>query len=399
LERDILRMLRNFPITDAIEGAIEVRLELSDALRAQRSRVWLLLTCLVLGVLLSIVSAFWQVGEFAGGIFSFIDGDVEWGVRELALGIVLFMISLLVLALGTSDLLFAYQMRKFFAMMRARYGILEAGRVGGADHHQATRQDISRAEDESRVDDPARSLLGLAREGEGEIPQVDNLLKYCTVFTFMLAVIMLGLVGLTVLGASFAQEDQWTELAALHLVAMAFLSVSVLLLIETNRFVQYFKARIRALEVFEAQGPIPVPMGDTPLDRLAVLMQATGMSDGPERGPETLKGASGSDHSFDLVLGDAGDRVLVRKYGSIPGIEELRDLRAAAEDVAKNDGALPLRIVALVDVEIDDLDVEEIVYDFLMEHPIMDDLGERARSLQIVAEVEGHYSVLPFTVP
>jgi hypothetical protein len=392
-------MLRNFPITDAIEGAIEVRLELSEALRAQRSRVWVLLACLVLGVLLSIVSAFWQVGEFVGGIFSFIDGEVEWGVGPLALGIVLVMVSLLVLALGTSDLLFAYQMRKFFAMMRARYGMLEASRVGGADHHQATRQDISRAEDESRVDDPARSLLGLAREGEGEIPQVDNLLKYCTAFSFMLAMIMMGLAGLTILGGSFAPEDQWMELAVSHLLAMAFLSISVLLLIETNRFVQYFKARIRALEVFEAQGPVPVPMGETPLDRLAVLMQVTGIADDQERGPGTLKGTSGNDHSFDLVMGDVGDRVLVRKYGSIPGIEELRDFRAAAEDVARKDGALPLRIVALVDVEIDDLDVEEIVYDFLMEHPIMDDLGERARSLQIVAEVEGHYSVLPFTVP
>ncbi len=399
MEVSLLRLLRNFPISDAIEGAVEVRLELSDALRAQRSRVWLLLLCLVLGVLFSVVSAFWQARGFIGNIFEFIEGVVDWGVAEFALGIVLVMVSLLVLALGIADLLFAYQMRKFFALMRARYGILEASRLGEPDHHQASRQDISRAEDESRVKNPARSLLGLAREAEGEIPQVDNLLKYCTAFTFMLAVIMLGSAGLTVLGGSFVPEEQWTELAALHLMSMVFLGVSVLLLMETNRFVQYFVARTRALEVFEAQGPVPVPPGETPLDRLAVCMLATGMADDLEGGPGTLKGASGNDHSFDLVLGDAGDRVLVRRYGSIPGIEELRDLRAAAEDVAKKDGALPLRIVALVGVEIDDLDVEEIVYDFLMEHPIMDDLGERARSLQIVAEVEGHYSVLPFTVP
>lgn len=392
-------MLRNFPITDAIEGAVEVRLELSEALRAQRSRVWLLLLCLVLGVLLSVVSAFWQAGEFIGNIFEFIDGQMEWGIGEFAIGIVLVMISLLVLALGIADLLFAYQMRKFFAMMRARYGILEASRVGGTDHHQASRQDISRAEDESRVDDPARSLLGLAREAEGEIPQVDNLLKYCTAFTFMLAVIMLALAALTVLGGSFAPEDSWRDLAALHLMSMVFLGVSVLLLIETNRFVQYYTARVRALEVFEAQGPVPVPQGGTHLERLAVCMVATGMTDDLEEGPGALKGASGDHHSFDLVLGDAGDRVLVRKYGNVPGIEDLRDLRAAAEDVARKDRALPIRIVALVGVDIDDLDVEEIVYEFLMEHPIMDDLGERARSLQIVAEVEGHYSVLPFTVP
>ena len=138
-------MLRNFPISDAIEGAVEVRLELSDALRAQRSRVWLLLLCLVLGVLFSVVSAFWQAREFIGNIFEFIEGVVDWGVAEFALGIVLVMVSLLVLALGIADLLFAYQMRKFFALMRARYGILEAGRIGAPDHHQArTMLDVTK---------------------------------------------------------------------------------------------------------------------------------------------------------------------------------------------------------------------------------------------------------------
>ena len=55
--------------------------------------------------------------------------------------------------------------------------------------------------------------------------------------------------------------------------------------------------------------------------------------------------------------------------------------------------------MGLVGVEIDDLDVDDIVYDYLMDHPIVDDRGERARSLQIVAEVEGYYTVLPFTAP
>jgi hypothetical protein len=34
-----------------------------------------------------------------------------------------------------------------------------------------------------------------------------------------------------------------------------------------------------------------------------------------------------------------------------------------------------------------------------MENPIIDTTGELERSVQIVAEVEGHYSVLPFTYP
>ncbi|MCJ2539977.1 MAG: hypothetical protein LN414_01755, partial [Candidatus Thermoplasmatota archaeon] len=112
-----------------------------------------------------------------------------------------------------------------------------------------------------------------------------------------------------------------------------------------------------------------------------------------------LVGASGHKYTFDLVIGGPGERVLVRTFKDVPGIDEVRDLRIAAEDVTHREGELPLRVVALVIGEIDDLDVDDVVYDYLMEHPILDDAGELAKSLQIVAEVEGYFSVLPFTVP
>jgi hypothetical protein len=142
-----------------------------------------------------------------------------------------------------------------------------------------------------------------------------------------------------------------------------------------------------------------VPEGATPLERFAgCVLSRHGVEEG-DGGAGELKGASGGKHSFDLAMGGPDERVMVRTYKEVPTIDQLRDLRTAAEDVARRDGELPVRVVALVEEEQDDLDVSDVVYDYLMEHPILDERGEMARSLQIVAEVEGHYSVLPFTVP
>jgi hypothetical protein len=144
---------------------------------------------------------------------------------------------------------------------------------------------------------------------------------------------------------------------------------------------------------------VPVPEGADVLERFAgCAISRHGMRD-PVRGPGELPGASGDRHAFELVLGGPSERVMVRTFDRVPKITDVRDLRTAAEDVARRDGKLPLRVVALVSEEQDDLDVDEVVYDYLMEHPILDESGDWARSLQIVAEVEGYYSVLPFTVP
>jgi hypothetical protein len=254
-------------------------------------------------------------------------------------------------------------------------------------------------EEAGLVRDPARTLLGLAREAEEEFPQVDDLLKYSTSFTLLLAMMSLMAAGLTLFGISHVPDEAQAAMILAHALGCLVLAAAVLLQVEAQRFISYFITRVSALETFEAQGPIPVPDGKDALDRFANCVMSRDPTMEGDRVAGELVGASGQKYSFDLVIGEPGGRVLVRTFKDVPGIDEVRDLRTAAEDVTHKEGGLPLRVVALVIGEMDDLDVHDVVYDYLMEHPILDDKGERGKSLQIVAEVEGYFSVLPFTVP
>jgi hypothetical protein len=241
-------------------------------------------------------------------------------------------------------------------------------------------------------------LFGLAREAEGGMPQIDHLVRYSTAFTFLLSGLLALEIGIALAGYT-PLPVQWVwAIGGVQGLALILLVASILLMLEMQRFLEYFSARVEALESFEDQPPVPVPDGATTLERFTACLLYSGKAHGPVLGPCNVSGTTG-EQTFDQVLGERGDRVLVRVFGRVPSEEELRDLRAAAEDVARREGDLPRRVVALVDSELDDLDVDDDTYEFLMESPILDEVGERGRSVQIVAEVEGHYSVLPFTYP
>ena len=394
-----MQLLRKFTRSDAVEGVVEVRMELSDGLIDYRPRVRLLLLGILTGVILAVTSMLLQTGGFLGWVFDFFEGDGEFDYYLAILGIFYSMFMVIALALGTGIILFMGMMRRFFALLRARYGTI-AGPGMGRPPRTASGRDVARAEKEAGlVRDPARALLGLAREAEEEVPQVDLLLKYSTAFTMMLVMMGLFAAGLTVVGITHVPEEARVWVMAFHLVSSGILIATFLLLVEAQRFVRWFIRRVEALEAFEAQGPMPVPAGQDALERLEGSALVAGLVERSERPAGELKGASGDVHSFDLVMGGRGERVLVRTFEAVPRIDQVRELRMAAEDVANREGDLPLRVVALVTGDLDDLDVDEAVYDYLMEHPILNGAEDRARSLQIVAEVEGYYSVLPFTVP
>ncbi|UCC93565.1 MAG: hypothetical protein JSW25_02570, partial [Thermoplasmata archaeon] len=225
------------------------------------------------------------------------------------------------------------------------------------------------------------------------------LLKYSTVFALLLAMMSLLAAGLTFVGVTHIPSESIYGVTLVHALSCVVLAFAVLLLVEAQRFVTYFITRVEALEAFEASGPTPVPEGKDVLERFASCAIAKNLDGKAERRSGDLQGASGNRYAFDLVLGGPGERILVRQYDEVPTIDQVRELRTAAEDVAHKEGELPLRVVMLVEKGVDDLDVDDVVYDYLMEHPILDDVEEQARSLQIVFEVEGYYSVLPFTVP
>jgi len=394
-----VRLLRTFTTSDAVEGAVEVRMELSEALHAYRSRIRLLILALVIGVVLVTSGMVLQVAGFVSWIIEWFDGVGSLDYLEALLGLMYTFFFVISLALGIAIVLFMGMMRRYFALMRARYGTITGTGMGRTFRKILGPRKAEIEEETGRMPNPASTLLGLAREAEEEVPQVDDLLKYSAGFTLLLSMMSLVGAGLTLVGVSHVPEEALTATTLVHVLGCLVLASAVLLLVETQRFINYFIGRVTALETFEAQGPVPVPAGDSVMDRFTHCLMVKGLAVEGGMVKGDLLGASGQRYSFDMVLGEAGERVLVRTFDEPPNIDQVRDLRTAAEDVARREGELPVRVVALLTRETDDLDVDDIVYDYLMEHPILDDQGERAKSLQIVAEVEGYYSVLPFTVP
>jgi hypothetical protein len=394
-----MRLLRTFTTSDAVEGAVEVRLELSEALHAFRSRLLLHALTIIIGVLITLSALLLQVGGFASWIGGWFEGTESLDYLLAVLGLVYTAFFVIALSLGIAVVLFMGMMRRFFSLMRARYGTIAGGGMGRMNRRKLGRRDAQIEQEAGMVTNPAGMLLGLAKEAEEEVPQVEDLLKYGMIFTLLLAMLSLLAAGLTLVGATHVPAVDQDITTLVHVISCIILALAVLFQVEGQRFVTHFINRVSALEAFEAQGPVPVPEGKDALDRFAASAMVADLVKDGEGAPEDLAGASGQKYKFDEVIGGPGERVLVRTFDGFPTIDQVRDLRTAAEDVSHKDGELPIRVVALVDKGVDDLDMDDMVYDYLMEHPVLDDTGERARSLQIVFEVEGYYSVLPFTVP
>ncbi len=394
-----MRLLRTFTTSDAVEGAVEVRMELAEALHAYRSRMRLLLTSLVIGIVLTVGAMVLQTAGFLSAIFEWFDGAGGLEYADALLGIMYTFFFLISLALGLAIIIFMGMIRRFLALMRARYGTITGTGMGRTFRSILGPRRSEIEQETGMVRDPARALLGLAREAEEEVPQVDDLLKYSTGFALLLAMMSLVGAAFTLVGVTHVPDQTRVVITLVHVLGCLMMAFAVLLQVEAQRFVSYFIARVEALETFEAQGPVPLPPGETAEERFSHCLLTKGLVEGDARTRVELAGESGGKHAFDLVMGGPGERVLARTFETVPKIDQVRDLRAAAEDVARREDELPLRVVALVTTPMGDLDVDDIVYDYLMEHPILDRRGERAKSLQIVAEVEGFYNVLPFTVP
>jgi hypothetical protein len=373
-------------------------MELAEALRSYRPRLRTLLVSLLAGITLAMVVVSAQVFEIVSTAVDMFKGDVATDFRWIMAAVAAMFLAVIIVALSSTVLIFIGQTRRFIALLRARYGILEGGPPSSRTRGEGVKSLPEGISPLARLN-PARTLLGLAREAEGEMPQVDRLFRYATSFTFMLAGLLALEVPLVFLGYAVVPDGLAVVSTVTMTVAALVLWLAVVLLVEAQRFLLYFVTRVEALEAFEAQGPVPVPGGDSALDRFRHCLLMTHPARSPDEGPGELEGASGMAHTFGAVMGGLGSRVLVRTYDHVPRIEDVKELWHAADDVARRDGRLPRRVVALVTADLDELDVDDIVYDFLMEHPLEDKRGERVRSLQIVAEVEGRYSVLPFTAP
>jgi hypothetical protein len=212
-----------------------------------------------------------------------------------------------------------------------------------------------------------------------------------------LTLLILGLVSLPVLAAlglflgTFPVTIVALELVVL--VVLAYPAASIFRdLTDDLRFYRYYSRRHRAITEAAATGPAPVPEGADPMARFdrhvrslppvkAMLAAPDGrVEDGPE-GARATRSYSGD-----------GTGMLVRLFDRMPDIAMLDGFLSESLAISKKRGIALSRAVALVAPGGADLD------DRLYDHVI--GLGERTRpggcALQLVMEVDGTYSMVPF---
>ena len=291
-------------------------------------------------------------------------------------------------AFGLTLILLAVKERQFLPFLEKASGAMSA-LEGSPPEAQGTP-----GRGPSRDGSPLSGILGSAISIGSLVPTAERM---ATVARGVLAMLLIGLVFLPALvGAGIFLGTFSVRLIAVELAVLAFFAVpSVALFRALGRdlhFYRYYSRRQRAMTEAAAVGPSPVPEGADPMARfdqyirsvplVNALLAAPGgkVEEGPDGAPATR-----------LYLGP-GNGILVRLFDRMPGIEELDLHLAGSSALAKKRGIALSRAVALVAPGGRDLD------DALYDHVI--GLGERTRpgdcALQLVMEVDGTYSMVPF---
>ncbi len=394
-----MAILRDFPVRDAVEGAVETRLELASTLDEYGGRVRGGIALTVIGLLVAMLSVLPAGLSVASDVLDILREVGEptlawWVLAGVELALLVF-----VWALGSTVLIFMYQSLRFLGTTRARYEVFE--RMNREMPPKEARPPRRPQGGEGPMPaDPAMVLMSLVREVEQQLPQVDRMHKFTAAFTAMLLAFLGLQFALDAVGLSTVHGPLRALTIALQATAAVLVAVSLGLMMEVGRFLRYIRGRHRAMEAFELTPPCPVPPGPDAVARYMRCLAATGdLAGWDETAPRPLEfeGLEGRRHAFDASAGGPGSRVLVRAFDRAPSLEDVRALRQAAEDITRRDGRLPRRVVALV--REGDADVPDEVYAFLLGNPVPDRRGERSRTLQVVSECEGYYCPVPFVAP
>jgi hypothetical protein len=92
--------------------------------------------------------------------------------------------------------------------------------------------------------------------------------------------------------------------------------------------------------------------------------------------------------------GPGYDAILVKSLPKIPTRDDIDELLAEARELSEGEGIDICRVVALVAADMGDSDIDDELYEHIIE------AGRKARPrdcvLQLVMEVEGTYSLVPY---
>ncbi len=308
------------------------------------------------------------------------------------------LIALLVPSVGLALVLIvmAYREGQLLALLESTSRALAALQSGGRVDN---RSDPGRGAGGARAD-ALEGILGSALWAGRLVPAAERMV---TVARAVLALVLLALMCSTL----FALAALLLGLAPpVLLLTQTFLPAALaplvgLLLRGLKRdldFYRYYARRQRAVSEVAALGPPGVPEGRDALERYELFLRS---SPGP-CGPCESTGLSSEEVSCGADLppsrlymwrsGASKRGALVTVFDRVPRREELEQLLQEARGIRSERGVVVERAVALLSTGAGE--VSDDLYDYIIE------LGERtprgAPALQLVIEVEGAYSMVPY---
>jgi hypothetical protein len=310
------------------------------------------------------------------------------------------------IGLGIALVVMAFQERMFLPYLeQTSKAVVALESLGRHGHHA----------DKGEEEGPPKEDLGEARRLPGGslggilgsamwvgdlVPVAGRLLSVARTVVGTIIASLVYLVALAVVGVlSGTYIIGW--LVAEIIVFAIFVGPAMLLYVTLSRdmeFYQYYSRRHAALAEMASVGIPPVPEGKDHLERymkfLKGLPAVKALLSSPEGGVEKEPGRKGYAFSR-LVRGTVGKEhkgIVVKVYDKLPDREELGLLVEEARAFGQRRGMAVRVAVALVAADVDDL--SDRVYEHLIEEGKRTRVGDVA--LQLVMEVEGTYSMVPY---
>jgi len=356
-------------------------------------------------------------------LWAIVRASGSYSLSDLAIAMVTPIIIVPCLALGVILLLLAIQESRFLPHLDQSSKAMSAlgGRPGKMPERQkgtmgakpdgkgkgkgdAEAAAAGKGEEKRRQGPALAGILGTSMQVGDLVPMVGRMTIVARAGLAMIIVGLAYFVGtaiLLVMLGSFLLLQVILELAMFAL----FVGPVVLLykdLTKDQQFYNYYTQRHRAVGEATAIGTPPVPEGPDHLARFDTFVKSmpgvAAMVGAPDGG--VRKNVGRKDFRFERLYhgpsprGPGYDAILVRSVPKIPTRDELDEMLAEAKALSGDEGIDIGRVVALVAADMGDSDIDDDVYEHIIE------AGRKARRgecvVQLVMEVEGTYSLVPY---
>ncbi|WP_455392989.1 hypothetical protein [[Eubacterium] cellulosolvens] len=414
---------RSFFVSRAVEEPLEATFELGEEIKkisGQLTRPVLIGICgLIVLFILLIPSFYLLIKLFIDGFM----GNLEISNTELIYVSFLGLITILLLAIIITTLVYLIQIHKFNNHLLQRYSMVVELKdmTPEALSNSETKPKIKKGGSKQKkfdqkgkhVRNPIYAMLDLVEESMHQIPQLLRLIRICKYF---ISIIIIYLIVTLFIKLIFNQNllfsvGNWE----LGFGAIAFiLSIPILKsLMDTEKVFLYIQARHNIIDGVRFEKDISVPPGKDKISRLMSYLtkndpyiKTFAIDNLKALKNISITGRSGNEHKFDIYfslnnelprlssrLGMAKGRlsVFIKVFKKPITLKALLSLRDAVVDVCEKENSMPLRVIAFQQ-RIEEL--EDEVYDYVLENPII--LRKFLSHIQIVAEDGDVYSFIPF---